>query len=91
PIAIAAGQPVAYWNILTPSFVYVPWYAADPPHTTPTSTGPPQSHTSGPSNGGSDGSTASTSPTKKKSPGVEVPLAIVGLAALVLVARRKLH
>ncbi|MFO1534389.1 MAG: hypothetical protein ABR586_01855, partial [Thermoplasmatota archaeon] len=39
PIAIAAGQPVAYWNILTPSFVYVPWYAADPPHTTPTSTG----------------------------------------------------
>lgn len=90
-VPVAAGQPMVYWNFLTPTFVYVPWYAADPPHTTPTYTGgPTQSHTSGPSNGGTDGNTASTSPTKKKSPGVEIPLLVVGLAALVLVARRRM-
>jgi hypothetical protein len=91
PVATGAGQPIVYWNFLTPSFVYVPWYAADPPHQTPTyTTQPMPTHTGGTGGAGGDGS-ASSSPTKKKSPGIEAPLAILGLAALALVARRRLH
>lgn len=88
---VAAGQPMAYWNQLTPGLVYVPWYAADPPRPTPTYTAPPPTtYTSTPyTNHGGD--TSSSAPTKKKSPGVEVPLVVVGLAALVLLARRRLQ
>lgn len=91
-VPVAAGQPLVYWNFLTPTFVYVPWYAADPPQPTQTSTRPPPpTFTSGPSNGGGPSGTDSPTTTKKKTPGVEIPLAIVGLAALVLVARRRLR
>lgn len=91
PIAAAAGQPVAYWNILTPSFVYVPWYAEDPPQKTPTyTTAPrPSATTSSPNGGGSPDGTDSSSTTKKKTPSIEVPLLVLGLAALALVARRR--
>jgi hypothetical protein len=94
PIATGAGQPLVYWNFLTPSFVYVPWYATDPAHTTPTYTQSPGSTNSGGSGGhagGTDGSTASATTTKKKSPGLETPLVLAGLAALVVVARRRLR
>ncbi|HUR64099.1 MAG TPA: hypothetical protein VM241_06435 [Candidatus Thermoplasmatota archaeon] len=93
PVATAAGQPLVYWNFLTPSFVYVPWYATDPAGQVPTYTKVPTggSHTTGPSHVGGDSGTASSSPTKKKSPGVEVPVVVLGLAALVLVARRRLR
>jgi hypothetical protein len=94
PIAMGAGQPLAYWNFLTPSFVYVPWYAADPPRQAPTYTASP-----GGSGGGAAGS-GGTQPahshpaitdtaTKKKSPGLGAPLAIVGLAALALAIRHR--
>lgn len=94
PVAVAAGQPLAYWNFLTPSFVYVPWYAADPPRATPTHTASPTASGAPPGSSGHDGGSGapgSGTTTKKKTPGIEVPLLTLGLAALVLAARRRLR
>ncbi|HUR60861.1 MAG TPA: hypothetical protein VM286_00660 [Candidatus Thermoplasmatota archaeon] len=93
PIPAGAGQPVVYWNALTPSFVYVPWYGEDPARTTPTySKSPSGTRAPGSFGGGSSGTGGvdTTTTSKKKTPGFEVPFMVIGLAALVLVARKRM-
>ncbi len=52
PVPVGAFAQVQYDSILTPSFVYAPWYAPDPPRPTPT----PRPTTTGP------GGTGASSP-----------------------------
>lgn len=71
-----------YGGQLQPSFVFVPWYAPDPPRATPVSPAPP---TAPPT----DSHAPAPSPTPeaqaaRDSPGLAVALVLVGLAALVL-------
>jgi hypothetical protein len=98
PIAFGAGQPLLYNSTLTPSFVYVPWYAADPPRPVPTYTAP-SPHSASPylsstshamPTYGYTGGDSSSTGGKKKSPGIEVPLVAVGLGLLVAAVRRRL-
>ena len=85
PVANGAGLVLEYDFGLAPSFVYIPWYAEDPPKTpssstskTPSSTSASSSSSSGPAEPSSD------------SPALLVGIPILVLAAVVLMMRRRL-
>lgn len=85
---LGAGQPIVYDFALTPSLVYVPWYAPDPvktPTKTPTGTATPSPTSTSPSKT----ITSSSSSDGKKSPDAGlVAFAAIGMLAYAL--RRRL-
>jgi hypothetical protein len=91
PLPAGASATIEYDGAYKPSFVYVPWYAPDPPKPTVT----PRPTTTDSSSKG-----YSTLPTTdqvvegdgdKHSPGLGLPLGVVALGALALAARRRLR
>ncbi|MFA5944921.1 MAG: PGF-CTERM sorting domain-containing protein, partial [Candidatus Thermoplasmatota archaeon] len=90
PLPAGAFGSIQYDGAYTPSFVYVPWYAPDPPK--PTFTPRPTSSSST-SKAGTLGGSTSGSPVSdddKDSPGFALPLGLVALlAAAAFAARRR--
>jgi PGF-CTERM protein len=93
PLPAGAFASIDYDAVLSPSFIYVPWYAPDPPRATSTrsssfgggtSTRQPGASTLGGSN------TFSGGDDDKDSPGFALPIALAALlAAAAFAARRK--
>lgn len=91
PAPAGAAASVEYDGLIEPSFVYVPWYAPDPPKPT-TSPRPTSSYSY--SGGSSSRPTADQvieGDDEKGSPGLGLPLAVVALGALALAVRRKMR
>jgi uncharacterized protein (TIGR03382 family) len=93
--ALPAGFGVAsikYDSALTPSYLYAPWYAADPVMPSPSaspSASPSGSPTSGSPSGSTPPGTGDPSETKaEESPGAGI-LVVVGALGLALLRRRK--
>ncbi|HJQ93905.1 MAG TPA: hypothetical protein VJ874_06435 [Candidatus Thermoplasmatota archaeon] len=91
PVPAGAFASVQYDGAYTPSFVYVPWYAPDPPKATPTPR--PTGSFSGSSSGGSPGSRTlsgtSVADEDKDSPGFAVPALLGALVAVAALAARR--
>jgi hypothetical protein len=89
PLPTGAFASIEYDAINTPSFVYVPWYAPDPPRPTVTPrytysySGTQSGHSSIPS------SDQVISGDGKKSPGLEPVVLLAGLAAVAIAMRRR--
>jgi hypothetical protein len=91
PLPAGASATVEYEGLMKPSFVYVPWYAPDPPKPTPTPR-PTASFT--PTGSGSGLPTTDRvieGEGGKESPGPGVPLAVLAMAALAVAVRRRMR
>ena len=91
PLPAGAFGSIDYDGAWTPSFVYAPWYAPDPPRATPTPR--PTSSLSG-SLSGHAGSrtlsgTSAASDDDKDSPGLAVPVMLGALLAVAALAARR--
>lgn len=91
PLPIGATASVQYDGLVTPSFVYVPFYTPDPPRATPTPRpGSSFSNSRSPTFGSGGGqTTGAVDGGEQESPGLGVPLAVLALAALAVSARRR--
>jgi hypothetical protein len=93
PVPLPAGAfgTVDYDGAYTPSFVYAPWYAPDPPK--PTYTPRPVSSNSGSYSGSSGGRTlgggTSVPDDDKDSPGLALPVLLGALLAVAALAARR--
>ncbi|HUR26278.1 MAG TPA: hypothetical protein VM327_09730 [Candidatus Thermoplasmatota archaeon] len=93
PVPLPAGAfgTVDYDGAWTPSFVYAPWYAPDPPRPTPTPR-PTVAHASG-SHGAAGSRTVSGTVVPdedgKDSPGLAVPVLLGALVAVAALAARR--
>lgn len=95
PLPAGAFASIDYDGLLSPSFIYVPWYAPDPPRATPTGSASFGATTStrqggAPTIGG--GNTAGATDDEKDSPGFALPALLVALlAAAAFAARRRIR
>lgn len=92
PLPLGAST-IRFNATLMPSFLYVPWYAPDPPRSTNTKT-PTSSFSSSGSKGSSSSGSSSSDPGDgggKGIPGLEVSLVISLVALAAVVARRRLE
>jgi hypothetical protein len=90
PFPAGASATIEYDGAFEPSFVYVPWYAPDPPK--PTSSPRPTASNSL-SHSGTGAPTTDqvvVGDDGKHSPGLGLPLGVVALGALAMMARRKM-
>lgn len=92
PAPAGAFASVQYDGAYTPSFVYVPWYAPDPPRATPTQR--PTSSLSGSFSGSQGGGSRTLSGTvvpdeDKDSPGLALPATLGALLAVAALAARR--
>jgi len=89
PVPAGAFASIQYDGAYTPSFVYAPWYAPDPPRPTPT----PRPTSSGTSTFGQDGSRTlsgtSVPDEDKDSPGLALPASLAALLAVAAIAARR--
>ncbi|MGB0652588.1 MAG: hypothetical protein ACPGQL_05260 [Thermoplasmatota archaeon] len=95
PIPTAAFAQVQYGAILTPSFVFIPWYEPDPPRPDPPAPVTPPPTTPDDDDGGDNGGTGGQDTDEgdgdgEDSPGASAVIIAVGLLAAVAVARRRL-
>jgi hypothetical protein len=91
PMPAGLTASVEYDGMIEPSFVYVPWYAPDPPKPSPT---PRPTSSLGSTRGSSGGFPTADQVIEgdsKDSPGLGLPLGIVALGALAVAARRRLR
>jgi hypothetical protein len=93
PVPLPAGAfgSIQYDGQYTPSFVYLPWYAPDPPRPTPT---PRQTTSATGSAGGSGGGQStlgggSVPGDDKDSPGLALPVSLLALLAVAALAARR--
>lgn len=90
PLPAGASATIEYDGAYEPSFVYVPWYAPDPPK---------PSYTPRPTTSASGSHSNTAPPTDqvvvgndgKKSPGLGLPLGVVALGALAIAVRRRVR
>lgn len=93
PLPAGASATIEYDGMIKPSFVYVPWYAPDPPR--PTTTPRPSGGSS--YTGGSYTGFPTTDQVivgdddEKKSPGLGLPLGVLALGAIAVAVRRKMR
>lgn len=89
PVPAGAFASIQYDGAYTPSFVYAPWYAPDPPRPTPT----PRPTTTGTGTFGQGGSRTLTGTSvpddDKDSPGLALPVALAALLAVAAIASRR--
>jgi PGF-CTERM protein len=91
PLPAGAFASIDYDAVLSPSFIYVPWYAPDPPRVTPTRSssfgaGTSTRHTGGHTIGGG---TTAVADDDKDSPGFALPIALAALLAVAALAARR--
>lgn len=92
PLPAGAFGSIQYNGQYTPSFVYLPWYAPDPPRPTPT---PRQTSSFPGSSGGSGGGQStlggggSVPGEDKDSPGFALPVSLLALLAVAALAARR--
>lgn len=88
PLPAGATASIEYDGLIEPSFVYVPWYAPDPPK--PTYTPRPTSSLSASRSGSAIPTTDQViEGDGKHSPGLGLPLGVVALGVLAVAIRRK--
>ena len=90
PVPAGAFASVQYDGAYTPSFVYAPWYAPDPPRPTPTQRPTSSFSSTFSGSGGSRTLTGTASADDEKdSPGLALPVMLGALVAVAALAARR--